>query len=362
MRRLVFVASLVLASTSARADFCPSYSSTSSDNPGDCGVASAPGTNPSISAWQAFFATAAAGPAGAGWTGPTIPDIDDGCPNPVKESAHFPCELVKAIAMQESGWVQFCAPTEPSDQVGMPSRTIISSDCGYGVVQVTSGMHVGDTADFDRDSVAADPLYDIEVGLQILAGKWSTTPCVGNNVPDIVEDWYLATWAYNGFAYSNNPNNPNFDSMRGVCDPNVGCGARPYQELIWGWMEHPPADGRWPVLAPAYPDLAQIPSASGATVPQLDEPSCAGPTDCTSTRAVHHTSCGASPDLGGPDLEARDLGGLDAASDASEMRTARNGCACQLAGRPQSVSLFTLACVMLGLGFALYCARRRVQG
>ena len=38
-------------------------------------------------------------------------------------------------------WKQFCVPELPADQVGGPSRTIISFDCGYGIGQVTSGMH-----------------------------------------------------------------------------------------------------------------------------------------------------------------------------------------------------------------------------
>ena len=76
-----------------------------------------------------------------------------GCGKPTPKhdvEAHFPCHVLKAIAMQESGWRQFCVPDTPANEVGQPSRTIVSFDCGYGVGQVTSGMHVGETPSFDR--------------------------------------------------------------------------------------------------------------------------------------------------------------------------------------------------------------------
>ncbi len=71
-----------------------------------------------------------------------------GCGKPETQHdvpAVFPCELLRAIAMQESSWQQFCVPDSPADQVGGASRTIISFDRGYGVGQVTSGMHKGET-------------------------------------------------------------------------------------------------------------------------------------------------------------------------------------------------------------------------
>ena len=121
--------------------------------------------------------------------------------------------------MQESGWRQFCVPDTPADQVGGAARTIISFDCGYGVGQVTSGMHKGETPAFDRARVAGDATYNLATGTLILADKWRATNCVGDNQPRTVEDWYVATWAYNGLAFVNNPNNPNYSATRGVCDP-----------------------------------------------------------------------------------------------------------------------------------------------
>ena len=107
---------------------------------------------------------------------------------------------------------QFCVPSTPSDEVGGASRTLISFDCGYGIGQVTSGMHTGENPGFDRAHVASDPTYNLATGTRILAVKWVATNCVGDNQPTVIEHWYAATWAYNGLAYVNNPSNPNYDS------------------------------------------------------------------------------------------------------------------------------------------------------
>jgi MYXO-CTERM domain-containing protein len=338
----------LVAPTPARAQFCPSYSSTSATNPNSCGVPSAQGTDPGVAAWKGIIETACAGPEGAGWgSGPDIPTIGKGCGSGIKVAAAFPCELVEAIFMQETRWVQFCEPTQPADQVGPPARTIISRDCGYGISQVTTGMHTGETPDWDRPRVAGEPLYAAQVGLKILAEKWRATSCVGDNQPTVVEDWYIATWAYNGLAFSNNPNNPNLDAMRPVCDPNVSCAGRPYQERVWGWMEHPPADGRWSSIAPAYPDLSEIPSTSGVKIPNLSEPRCASPTSCASTRAVHTTRCVPAP--------AMDLGAIDGATapDLGGEPPPDGGCGCTLGGQQPMPRALLFALVLVAL------ARRR---
>ena len=69
-------------------------------------------------------------------------------------------------------------------------------------------MRPGDTSAFDPIQVAASPAYNVSVGASILASKWRAAPCLGDNDPDVIEDWYFATWGYNGFAFKNNPNNP----------------------------------------------------------------------------------------------------------------------------------------------------------
>src|SRR5699024_4716471 len=94
--------------------------------------------------------------------------------------------------------------------------------------------------DYDRYRVAADATYNLATGTKILAAKWRVARCVGDQQPEVVEDWYAAIWGYNGFAWSNSPNNAIYGSNRGVWNPDVG-GARPYQEKVFGWMEHPPS-------------------------------------------------------------------------------------------------------------------------
>jgi hypothetical protein len=302
MRRVLSSACavVVLAAAHDAAAYCPCYTASSSNNTHDCGVEAVSGTNPTVAEWQGIFDLVSQGPSVWGSAGPDVEDIGQGCGNPEalhSVPARFPCELLKAIAMAESAWKQFCIPDTPSDQVGPPERTIISFDCGYGVGQVTSGMHAGETPAFDRQRVASDATYNLATGTQILASKWRNTQCVGDNQPSIIEDWYTATWAYNGLAWSNNPNNPNHDPNRGVYDPAVG-GSYPYQEKVFGRIEHTTGSEYWASVALAYPDRADC--GSGGAPPELPEPSCASPTDCSSSRSVHVSSCFATnpPDAG----------------------------------------------------------------
>lgn len=336
---------LALWPIGARAQYCPCYSSISASNPNKCGVADVQGSNPSVAEWRAIIESACEGPSGAGWgDGPTIAPIGLGCDGSgAKVAAHYPCELIEALAMQESRWVQFCSPTEPTDRKGGADTTIVAKDCGYGVAQVTTGMHQGETASWDRDRVAADARYALQVGLQILADKWRVTACVGSNDPDLVESWYLAAWAYNGYSFSNNPNNPNFDAVRPVCDPNGTCPGRPYQEKLWAWMEYPPPDGRWKPLQPAYPDLTEIPSTSGPKPMNLSPPHCAAPTHCTESREVHVSRC-----VGG--FPPEDLGTVDGDTPPGDGGTSRpdGGCACTV-GRTAHVPWPLLALVGLAL-------------
>lgn len=300
---LCLLATLTLSSGAAA--FCPSYTLSSSENNSSCGVEAAPGTNPSVSEWRDLIEIVAQGPSAWGSGGPSTGTIGEGCgkPEPLKQvPARFPCELLEGIAMQESGWRQFCVPDRPSDQVGGASRTIISFDCGYGVSQVTSGMHIGESPSYDRARVAGEALYNLATGATILAAKWRATQCVGDNQPRLIENWYTATWAYNSLSFRNNPNNPDYDGARGVWNPSVGGGA-PYQEKVFGWAEHPPSN-RWVSTALAYPDLMEIGTGSGP--PALSEPACASPTDCVSRRAPHVSRCfppPVTPDAGTPNVD-----------------------------------------------------------
>ncbi|WP_437680612.1 hypothetical protein [Sorangium sp. So ce131] len=293
-RRLVTPAALAAAALiapAARAAYCPCYTASSAYNQRSCAVDAVPGTNPSAAAWNDIFDLVSRGPAAWGDAGPApvALQIGQGCGKPEARrdvSPSFPCELLKAIAMQESRWQQFCEPDRPADQAGQSSRTIISYDCGYGASQITSGMRAGDSPDFEPRRVAAEPAYNAATGALILAGKWRATRCVGDQQPAIIEHWYSAVWAYNGLSYVNNPNNPNHDAGRGVYDPAIG-GAAPYQERVFGHLEH--TGERWAATAPAYPNPGEI--GGDRAPPDLPDPRCASPTDCTSTRPLHVTRC-----------------------------------------------------------------------
>jgi MYXO-CTERM domain-containing protein len=358
MKRLGLALGAVVVLASARAEaFCPSYTPAQTAGGQNCGIDPVPGTNPDVAAWQLIFAKVAPGAASWGTDGPTIGTMGSGCgkPNPKKQvPAHFPCHVLQAIAMQESGWRQFCVPDTPAASVGAPSRTIVSFDCGYGIGQVTSGMHVGENPSFDRQRVAADPTYNMATGTRILRDKWAATNCVGDNDPDLVEDWYTAIWAYNGLAYSNNPNNPNLTAGRGVYNPKNG-GSYAYQERVLGWMENPPADGRWKSLAVAYPNRGEI--GSGGSPPDLSEPSCASPTDCTKTRSTHASSCGTSaPVDAGTDAAPVDAAPVDAGPPPAPA-VDEGGCSCRTA--PARGPRSATGLVLVGLAVALARLRRR---
>jgi hypothetical protein len=338
---------------------CPCYSLSSTANTHNCGVEAIAGSNPTVAAWQPIFALVGGGPAAWGTSGPSVAAITAGCSQPT--APHdvppvFPCELLKAIAMNESGWTQFCVPTTPADEAHPPERTMISFDCGYGIAQVTSGMHIGETPSFDRTKVADDPTYNLATGAEILAGKWRAVKCVGDRQPSTIEDWYTAVWAYNGLAASNNPSNPNYSATRPVCDPNVGCPNRPYQERVFGWVEHPPRPSYWTPVALAYPNPGDIPYMSGVqSPPALPEPNCAGPTDCTNHRATHVTTCssappsdgGAPPDMWTPkDLAtARSDGSIGSDGSDGGAGHAPGGCDCDLGASGPSAGALLFALV-----------------
>ncbi len=309
----MFAALVVTSGTAALAAPCPSYTPAVTAN--RCGYEPVPGTNPTPDQWLSWFERVAAGSSTWSPAGPQVDPLATHCDRPLPRgmaSATWPCHVLYGVAFIESGWQQFCAPTSPPSEVGKASRTIVSRDCGYGVMQVTSGMRTGESPEFDAPRVAADALYDLRVGAAILAEKWNRVACVGDRDPAIVEDWYSALWAYNGLSYVNNPNNPTLEPARGVYDPRNG-GAYTYQERVFGVLET--ARGvPFATTELAYPDRADVGSRSSP--PALGEPSCASPTDCGARRPVHRSSCRAPRGGGDPDagnvVEVLGSGGMEA--------------------------------------------------
>lgn len=109
-----------------------------------------------------------------------------------------PAIFIKAIAQIESGFEQFRANGEPK---------ISANKKHIGLMQVTNYKNM-----FDDEKLKYDVDYNINAGIDILLMKWnesvnnSSISSIGNMDPNILENWYFALWAYNGWASSNNPN------------------------------------------------------------------------------------------------------------------------------------------------------------
>ena len=344
--------------------YCPSYGTAAG-----CAVEPALGANPTDAALRSLFDKVGTGTFDA-QDGPSLLPMTVGCNVPTapsKAAPRFPCHVLYAIAQQESQWTQFCVPEAPSSAAGKPERTIVSFDCGYGIAQVTSGMHARDNPTFDQSRVASEPLYNMLVGAGVLREKWQVVQCVGDRNPNVVENWYSALWAYNGLAYQNNPNNPTYSAGRKAYDPQNG-GSYPYQEKVLGWMEHPsPKTARWPAILPAYPNRGQI-GTTGAPSP-LTEPKCGSPTSCASTRMTNLSPCTAPvADAGAPPQPPPAPALVDAGVELEVALEAEadthDGCACAYVGRtstsPARAARDTLASfAALGLGLGLVVSRRR---
>ncbi len=202
--------------------------------------------------------------------GPTLPQIYKGYPPAQLRlvSPYVPCILLKAVGYTENpGWKQFDADYNQS------GNTVISGDCGYGIMQITSGM--GGGSGFEPSRVASEPAYNIGTGTRVLIQKWnSVNAYIGANNPYVVENWYYAVWAYNGWDSYNNPN-------RNCPDLNPDCGTAwnpirvpfdgsqprswyPYQELVWGYAANPPVYQGTPFWQAA---LLTLPSRQSITDP-----------------------------------------------------------------------------------------------
>ena len=109
---------------------------------------------------------------------------------------NIPSVILMGIAYTESGWKQFDANGNPVIHYNS------SSSFDIGIMQINS---VGKS---DIDKLKADIFYNIEIGAKILDNKWKITPGIGDRDRNVLENWYYAIWAYNGFSYTNHPLNP----------------------------------------------------------------------------------------------------------------------------------------------------------
>lgn len=159
------------------------------------------------------------------------------------------------------------------DQIDYPN-----ADCGYGIAQVTNGMHTADTniSYHGEMKIANDYQENISAGLQILEDTWNQlyeSGITANNAdPSKLENWYFALWAYNsgiqptaafgnttgctpgptctgpdgtwGLGWANNPRNPSYPPNRAPFLQTTYADAAhpgdwPYQERVMGWMASP---------------------------------------------------------------------------------------------------------------------------
>ncbi|HEU4759262.1 MAG TPA: FG-GAP-like repeat-containing protein [Dehalococcoidia bacterium] len=183
---------------------------------------------------------------------------------------YVPPTLLKAIAWIESGMWQ----GDHSVPYGGVGPVLVSSDCGYGIMQVTTGMaNTTGVPSLEQAMIAGHFAFDIARGAQILADKWNLAPeyrpLVGDRDPHVLENWYYAVWSYNGFAFSNHP--ANYSPLRGEYSCNAADGFNhnradfPYQELVFGCVSHPPTVGStplWDAIPVTLPRTAGVQSFS----------------------------------------------------------------------------------------------------
>ena len=194
-----------------------------------------------------------------------FPPIGPGTTEP-----YIPPTLLKAIGWIESSWAQAAYAVA----YGSVGPALISHDCGYGIMQVTSGMeNTTGTPTRGQLMTASHYAYNIARGARTLADKWNLSPeyrpLVGDRNPWAIEDWYYAVWSYNGFAFQNHPLNPRFSAWPRTsysCGPDDDGFSHdrsqyPYQELVFGCMTHPPEpDGEplWEQQPVTLPDLSLV--------------------------------------------------------------------------------------------------------
>ncbi len=120
---------------------------------------------------------------------------------------NIPPVLLKAIAWQESSWRQFDSKGDP---------LLGFDEIGIGIMQISNYNRDPQTqtpAEKDYiEKLKTDYEFNISEGARMLCQKWRATPRIGNGDRNILENWYFAVWAYNGWKSRNNPNSPNVTS------------------------------------------------------------------------------------------------------------------------------------------------------
>jgi hypothetical protein len=223
-------------------------------------------------------------------------------------SRAVPAQVMLGIVAQETNMSQASFHDVPGDTgnplvasyYGSAANDIIdynSSDCGYGISQVTTGMAVDDGSVYDtsdQQAIAVDYTANIAAGLNILIDKWNqlhnepagATDTMNDDNPNWIENWFTALWAYNsglhtyagrndsgvggfyGLGWLNNPANPTYPANRDgfLRDTNADAGTPShwsYPERVMGWAETPQIKN-----APLYSGDAYSRPSYGSNSPQ----------------------------------------------------------------------------------------------
>lgn len=120
----------------------------------------------------------------------------------------IPSVILKSIARVESVFKQF----------NKDGSAFVSRGGSIGLMQIYNKYGW-----FEDEKLKYDIDYNIEAGADVLLRKWDTAleklPQIGDMNPNVLENWYFAIWAYNGWSQSNNP--------------NTGLKKQAYQDLIY---------------------------------------------------------------------------------------------------------------------------------
>lgn len=189
-----------------------------------------------------------------------LPPLQTQTDGPVQVTlGYVPPTLLKAIGWTESSWRQ----AEYEAPRGSWGRALASTSCAFGVMQVLSGMEIKGTPTPLQERIGSHFDANIAAGARVLAEKWnlapSGLPLVRPRSPLSIEDWYFAVWAYHCFGercrelgLHDNPDDPALTWPRPAYNSpeQLASNGRfsrtdyPYQELVYGLIQHPPrADG-----------------------------------------------------------------------------------------------------------------------
>jgi len=232
------------------ADASPAAQATPTCPPTGCAQARVYGYQPRRYDMRSTFNDAASNTLGN--NGPSYDRINRGLPpnmtqETVSASRPIPHIVLRGMAWQESHWLQFAnAVSDPDDTYAC---TLVSGDCGYGLMQITSCMSDG-CGWFTPNRVAGELAYNLGTGTNYLIQKWNQMPFIGGNDHPVAEQWYYAVTAYNGWSWCNDPNrntyasgcpypNPFYPDRPPYGEGNYSAFGYPYQETIWGWATHP---------------------------------------------------------------------------------------------------------------------------